>query len=125
MSANMRKMHRRVFFIFMLWRIYIANSRSVWVYPINSLHMQKGEFYTLYLDLRHFQPKFDRLLTLVGPKIQKKWTKFRSPISPEQKLIITLRYTIYLVVRVNAQYKTTKAMDNISITLFVNIFSTL
>ena len=102
------KMRRRVFLIFMMWRIYIASSRSVWVHPINSLHMQKGEFYTLYPDLRHFQPKFfsmyrmnprkfDRLLTLVGPKIQKKWTKFRSPLSPEQKLVITLRYVIYLV----------------------------
>ena len=52
------KMRRRVFLIFMMWRIYIANSRSVWMHPINNLHMQKGEFYTLYLDLRHFQPKF-------------------------------------------------------------------
>ena len=102
------KMRRRVFLIFMMWRIYITSSRSVWVHPINSLHMQKGEFYTLYLDLRHFQPKFfsmyhmnprkfDRLLTLVSPKIQKKWTKFQSPLSPEQKLVITLRYVIYSV----------------------------
>ena len=73
--------------IFMIQRIYIANSRSVWVHPINSLCMQKGEFYTLYPDLRHFQSKFfftypmnpqkfNRLLTLIGPEIQKKWTKF-------------------------------------------------
>ena len=105
---QIREKIRRVFLIFMMWRIYIVSSRSVWVHPINSLHMQKGEFYTLYLDLRHFQPKFfsmyrmnprkfDRLLTLVGPKIQKKWTKFRSPLSPEQKLVIMLRYVIYLV----------------------------
>ena len=105
------KMRRRVFLIFMMWRIYIASSRSVWVHPINSLHMQKGEFYTLYPDLRHFQPKFfsmyhmnslkfDRLLAVLAPKIQKKWTKFQSPLSPEQKLVITLRYeilSIYLV----------------------------
>ena len=52
------EMRRRVFLIFMMWRIYIASSRSVWVDQIKSLHMQKGEFYTLYPDLRHFQPKF-------------------------------------------------------------------
>ena len=102
------KMRRRVFLIFMMWRIYIVSSRSVWVHPTNTLCMQKGEFYSLYPDLRHFQPKFfsmyrmnpqkfDRLLALLASKIQKKWTKFRSPLSPEQKLVITLRYVIYFV----------------------------
>ena len=97
-----QKMHRRLFLIFMMWKIYCSSVRSVWVHPINTLRMEKGEFYTLYPDLRHFNPKFfamyrmnpgkfDRLLALVGPKIQKKWTKFRNPLSPEQKLVITLR----------------------------------
>ena len=96
---------RRVFFIFMLWRIYIANVRSVWVHPINARRLEKGEFYTLYPDLRHFQPKFfamyrmnprkfDQLLRLVGPRLEKKWTKMRNPLSPKQKLVITLRYVI-------------------------------
>ena len=98
--ANRRA--RRVFFIYMLWRLYSANTRGFWVHPIYNLRTEKGEFYTLYPDLRHFQPKFfamyrmnpwkfDRLLALVGPRLQKKWTKMRSPLSPEQKLVITLR----------------------------------
>ena len=97
-----QKMHRRLFLIFMMWKIYCSSVRSVWVHPINTLRLEKGEFYTLYPDLRHFNPKFfamyrmnpakfNRLLGLVGPKLQKKWTKFRNPLSPEQKLVITLR----------------------------------
>ena len=36
-------------------------------------------------------PKFDALLKKVAPKLQKKWTIMQEPLSPEQKLIITLR----------------------------------
>ena len=93
---------RRVFMIFMMWRIYIFNVRSYWVHPINALREEKGEFYTLYPDLRHFTPKFfamyrmnprkfDQLLRLVGPHLEKKWTRLRSPLSPEHKLVIALR----------------------------------
>ena len=67
------------------------NTRGFWVHPIYDLHIEKGEFYTLYQDLRHFQPKFDRLLALVGPHLEKKWTKMRSPLPPAQKLVIMLR----------------------------------
>ena len=56
----------------------------------------------LYLDLWHFPPKFfnmyrmsvpkfDTLLKKVAPKLEEKWTIMREPLSPEQKLIITLR----------------------------------
>ena len=93
---------KRLFFLFMLWRIYSANTKAFWVHPINEMRLRKGEFYTLYPDLRHFTPKFfamyrmnprkfDRLLGLVAPRLERKWTKMRSPLSPEQKLVITLR----------------------------------
>ena len=49
---------RRVFFVYLLWRIYIFNVRSYWVHPINALQQDKREFYTLSLDLRHFSSKF-------------------------------------------------------------------
>ena len=109
---------RRLFLLFMMWRIYSSNTRAFWVHPLfeerrqkgefyvlypdfSKEHRQKGEFYVLYPDLRHFSPKFfaiyrmnprkfDRLLTLVGPHLEKKWTKMRAPISPEQKLVVTL-----------------------------------
>ena len=74
----------------------------MWVHPINELRLEKGEFYTLYPDLRHFPPKFfnmyrmsvpkfDALLTKLVPHLEKKWTIMREPLSPEQKLVITLR----------------------------------
>ena len=46
------------------------SSRSVWVHPTNSLRMQKGEFYTLYPDLRHFQPKFFSMYRMNPRKIR-------------------------------------------------------
>ena len=99
-QINSRRV-RRLFLLFMIWKIYSANTRAFWVQPLFEEHRQKGEFYVLYPDLRHFAPKFfamyrmnprkfDRLLTLVGPHLEKKWTKMRAPISLEQKLVVTL-----------------------------------
>ena len=33
-------------------------NRQYWVHPINLLREQKGEFYNLHPDLRHFHKKF-------------------------------------------------------------------
>ena len=66
------------------------------------LHFEKGEFYTLYPDLLHFPKKFfnmyhmtvakfDTLLEKVEPVLHRQWTNMHEPISPEQKLVITLR----------------------------------
>ena len=85
----------------MMWRIYSANTRAFWVHLLFEECRQKGEFYVLYPELRHFVPKFfamyrmnprkfDRPLTLVGPHLENKETKMRAPISPEQKLVVTL-----------------------------------
>ena len=35
--------------------------------------------------------KFDTLLEKVEPVLQRQWTNMREPISPEQKLLLTLR----------------------------------
>ena len=78
--------------------------RMMWVHPLNELRLDKGEFYTLYQDLRHFAPKFfnmyrmsvpkfDRLLRKISPLIEKKWTNMREPLSAEHKLVLTLRLT--------------------------------
>ena len=75
--------------------------RRWWVHPINLLRKEKGEFYQMYPDLRHYNrrftgmyrmsvEKFEELLKLVKPKITKKWTYMQEPISAEQKLILTL-----------------------------------
>ena len=84
----------------MLWITQEIN-RQYWVHPINLLREEKGEFYTLYPDLRHFRSrfigmyqmdvdKFEELLAKVTPYIKKCWTYMRTPISPEQQLVITL-----------------------------------
>ena len=36
--------------------------------------------------------RFEHLLSLVAPFIQKRTTRFREPISPPQRLALTLRY---------------------------------
>ena len=115
---------RRIFFLFMLWRMYSANTRAFWVHPLFEERRKKGEFYMLYPDLRHFPPKFfamyrmnprkfDHLLSLVGPHLEKQWTNMRSPISSEQKLVVTLRWAIILIINWNEQetsFKCTKLL---------------
>ena len=53
---------RRLFFVFMFWQMQQVR-RMLWVHPINEMRTEKGEFYLLYPDLRHFAPKF---LTCTG-----------------------------------------------------------
>ena len=71
---------------------------ELWVHPLNDLREEKGEFYTLYPDLRHFPPrffhtyhmgvsKFDELLELLAPRLRKADVNFTSMISPEQQLV--------------------------------------
>ena len=70
--------------------------REVWVHPLNDLCEEKGEFYTLYPDLRHFNTsffcmyhmsvrKFDKLLETLSDELKKK------DVKPEQQLVLTLR----------------------------------
>ena len=97
--ADRRK--RRILFVFMLWRASMVN-REIWVHPLNLDREKKGEFYNLYPDLRNFKKeflgmyrmypnKFDELLKLIEPRIKGTYTNMRKPISPEQKLVVTLR----------------------------------
>ena len=78
------------------------NIRELWVHPINEDRIEKGEFYTLYPDLRHYPSKFfqfyqmlvtkfDVLLSKLVPQLWKKATNLGQPISPEQMLVLTLR----------------------------------
>ena len=76
--------------------------RNILVHPLNSDRNENGEFYQLYADLNHFPArffkiyqmsvhKFDKLLNKIAHLILKKETDFRSLISPEQQLVLTLR----------------------------------
>ena len=93
---------RHFLIIFILLEMQEVN-RNYWVHTVNLLRPKKGEFYTLYPNLRHFNKKFvsmyrmdtnkfDELLKIGVPLIMKKFTYMRSPISTEQKLVLTLRW---------------------------------
>ena len=71
--------------------------REIWVHRLNKSRLDKGEFYSLYLDLRHYPQKFftffrmpvakfDEFLWLITPRIRRKSSNFHQPISPEQQL---------------------------------------
>ena len=90
----------RVLLLMLFWLTQEVN-RKCWVHPIYLLREEKGEFYQLYPDLRHFHrkfvgmyrmgvDKFEELLSKISPLITKNWTYMRKPISAEQKLVITL-----------------------------------
>ena len=77
-------------------------TREIWIHPLNEDQARKGEFFNLYCDQRYFGDKFfenyrmsvaqfDELLRKITPLIKKKDTNFRKAITPEEKLLITLR----------------------------------
>ena len=91
----------RLFIIFLLWDMQQVY-RDLWVHPLNEERSQKGEYYTHYADHRLFDDRFfelyrmtvaqfDEILHKIRHLLQKKDTNFRSAISPEQKLAITIR----------------------------------
>lgn len=76
--------------------------RRYWVHPIVSQRLLKGQFHKIYQDLRTYPDKFfdyfrmsmksyDELIKLIGPRITFKTTNMRKPISPEERLAVTLR----------------------------------
>ena len=79
------------------------NSRRFWVHGINKRRATFGEYHHLMEDVLYDEEKclsyirmkpatFQLLLDKVGPYIQKNTTNFRKPLSPKERLIITLRY---------------------------------
>ena len=46
-----------------------------WVHPINLLREKKGEFYTLYPDLRHFRARFIGMYRMNVEKFEEIVTK--------------------------------------------------
>lgn len=74
----------------------------MWVHDINLEREDKGEFSTLFHNLREDERRFykyfrmtissfDELLTIIKAYITKENTNYRFPISPEERLAITLR----------------------------------
>ena len=79
-------------------------TRRTWVRKINSNRVNLGEFHSLIQEMRlsdhdsffkYFRmspSRFDHLLSLIGPKIQRQNTNLRSAISPAERLAVTLRF---------------------------------
>ena len=77
--------HRQLIYYLLLIQMNIA-VREVWVHPMNDQRYQKGEFYHLYPNLRHYPKKFFHLyhmsaeqfdnLLEIGTTVTKKGKQF-------------------------------------------------
>ena len=78
--------------------------RDCWVRPILLRRDQAGEYHTLVQEMRANDPSahlryfrmsvdnFDELLAMIEDKIKKQHTCMREPISPGERLAVTLRF---------------------------------
>ncbi|XP_044144714.1 protein ALP1-like isoform X2 [Bufo gargarizans] len=80
-----------------------ARQKRLWIHPVIRMKQEKGTFAMLYADLRRCPEKFqefiqmstsafDGLLDLLRPLLTMQQTLLRRCISPEQRLLITLRF---------------------------------
>ncbi|CAH1979183.1 unnamed protein product [Acanthoscelides obtectus] len=85
------------------WQKRRDRRRRYWVHPILSHRLTECQYIILYPKLRQFGPKFfnyfrmsiksfDDLLALINDELVADKKAVRYSISPEEKLIITLRY---------------------------------
>lgn len=76
--------------------------RELWVHPIFSSRLLKGQFYKLFSELRKYPEKFfqysrmtvasfDELLSLMRPLITYQDTTMRLSVPAEERLMVTLR----------------------------------
>ena len=104
LKRTKRRKQRRISNVCIIYLLWLQQQvfRDIWVHPLNEECTEKGEFYTHYTDHRQFDDRFfelyrmtvtqfDELLYKVGPAIVKKETNFRRPLSPEERLAITIR----------------------------------
>ncbi|CAH1979246.1 unnamed protein product [Acanthoscelides obtectus] len=88
---------------YMKWKLFLEKSRRYGIHPINKRRKKFGEFHHLYVELREYPEKFfeylrmsistyDFLLSKVNRRFTKIMTNYRSPISAEERLVVTLRY---------------------------------
>lgn len=79
--------------------------REFWIHPFNLNREPSNRFFNFYNDIRKYSDKFfeyyrmsitsfDELLDKLRQKITKKTTKFRRPVSSEERLTITIRYKL-------------------------------
>ena len=101
MPISLIQRRRRRLALIMMMHLLDLNVRSLWIYPINNLRFEKGEFFMMYPDLRRYEDRFfgwyrmstrqfDALLDIVRNSLTKRSTNFREPISAEEQLVITI-----------------------------------
>ncbi|KAM4033498.1 uncharacterized protein ACNLHF_020406 [Anomaloglossus baeobatrachus] len=84
-------------------RLRRQRHRRFWIHPLTAQRLTRGVFSTLYLELRGNHEKFtsyvrmavnnfDVLLGLVADNIRKTDTYSRFSITPEERLLVTLRF---------------------------------
>ena len=93
--------HRRQFMLlYLLWQRWRVD-RTMWVHPLNNMRGEKGEFVIHYYDLRQYEDiffgmyrmsvnKFDELLQMVTPLIERQPNNYREFVSPEERLVVAL-----------------------------------
>ncbi|CAH1962237.1 unnamed protein product [Acanthoscelides obtectus] len=78
-------------------------NRRMWIHPIIEERQRKRHFHTLFAEVQRDEEKFFNftrmsrstfyeLLAVCGEKLAKKDTRMRNAITPEEKLVITIRY---------------------------------
>jgi hypothetical protein len=81
-------------------------NKRLWVHSVNTTRKVHGEFHHLVQELRlddarfyqYFRMNrgtFDILLQRVESRITKKTTNYREPVSPAQRLAVTLRWACF------------------------------
>ncbi|CAI6357117.1 unnamed protein product [Macrosiphum euphorbiae] len=70
----------------------LLEKKSVGVHPINRRRKIYGEFHHLFFEyLRMSIETYDFILTKICHRIRKKTTNFKKPISPAERLYVTIR----------------------------------
>lgn len=98
--------------------------RRFWVHPLISQRLSIGHFSVLFRDLRKNPEKFfsytrmsvdtfDALLEVLRPRLMKMTTNMRKSIAPEERLIVTLRYSMCFILEKNV-YKNFLPSENTS-----------
>ena len=95
---------RKLLLLLLLRRQKSRRLRRKWVRKINIERLIKGEYHSLIAEMRMFDTesffkyfrmtpsRFDHLLSLIGTALYRKRTVMRSPVSPGERLAVTLRF---------------------------------
>lgn len=91
--------------------VVVQKIRRCQVHALNRHRKVTGEYHHLFPSIKRFPEKFEQylrmkigtfeyILAAISPHLSKKWSNFHiQPILPEERLVLTLRYTTRLISR--------------------------